>query len=124
MRKSSRNAVILCFKLPKYCLLLYCLLANFAAMGLPASVEKPERLYLQYCSSCHADDGAGEMPGVPDLHVNKTWLQRPEAELFNRIEKGFQTPGSPLPMPAKGGAQNLSDQQLLEVIRYMQKTFK
>ena len=89
-----------------------------------ASVLKPVELYEQYCMSCHADDASGEMPGVPDLIADKSWMQLPEKELLKRMIDGIQTPGSVMIMPPRGGAVNLSDQELMSIIRYMKKNFR
>ncbi|MCK5335883.1 MAG: cytochrome c [Gammaproteobacteria bacterium] len=88
---------------------------------LTVQAQASEKLYMQYCVSCHADDGSGEMPGVPDLTEKKDWMLLSETELFQKLNKGFQTPGSTMPMPPRGGAPDLSDKQLLEVIRYLHK---
>jgi len=84
-------------------------------------LKADEKLYNQYCMSCHAEDGSGELPGVPDLTENKKWMKLSESELYMKLDKGFQTPGSIMPMPPRGGAVDLTDKQFLEVIRYFHK---
>lgn len=88
---------------------------------LVEQVHASEKMYMQYCMSCHADDGSGEMPGVPDLTENRQWMRLTESELFKKLDKGFQTPGSVMPMPPRGGAIDISDKHLLDVIRYLHK---
>lgn len=82
-----------------------------------------EKLYLQNCMVCHADDGSGAMPGVIDLAENRTWSTIPEQQLLSRLKKGIQTPGAAVIMPAKGGNPNLTDRDLLAIITYMRESF-
>lgn len=85
--------------------------------------NKGERLYVQSCVICHADDGTGAMPGVPNLIENRAWSIVPEKELLDRLKQGIQTPGATMAMPPKGGNPKLSDKELMEIITYMRATF-
>ncbi len=80
-----------------------------------------EDLYLKNCMVCHAEDGSGTMPGVSDLQENLQWSKIEESKLLTRLKLGIQKTG--VSMPAKGGNPNLTDDDLLEIIRYMLKTF-
>lgn len=80
-------------------------------------------IYDRACFSCHGADGEGMMPGVPDLTVQNSVLQKPEAELVRNTMQGVQSPGSPLAMPPKGGNPDLTEQNIVDAIRYMQATF-
>jgi cytochrome c5 len=40
------------------------------------------------------------------------------------MTEGFQSPGSPLAMPSRGGDPGLSDADLKAVLEYMRKEFK
>jgi len=85
--------------------------------------NKGEQLYVQSCVICHAVDGTGAMPGVPNLIENRAWSGVPEKELLDRLERGIQTPGATIAIPPKGGNSKLSDKELMEIVTYMRATF-
>ena len=87
------------------------------------AASRAEKLYLQNCMVCHADDGSGAMPGVSDLTENKAWSAISERLLLDKLKKGIQRDGASINMPAKGGNPNLTDNDLKEIIRYMRKSF-
>lgn len=87
------------------------------------ATTRGEKLYVQNCMVCHADDGSGAMPGVTDLNENRAWLAMDKKELLKTLTKGIQKPGAMMGMPAKGGNQDLTDKDLTEIIRYMHETF-
>lgn len=82
-----------------------------------------EQLYMQNCMVCHADDGSGAMPGVSDLTENKAWTSIDEQSLLVKLKKGIQKEGAAMSMPAKGGNPDLTDNDLIGMIRYMRQTF-
>lgn len=82
-----------------------------------------EQLYSQNCLVCHAEDGKGAMPGIPDLQESRAWSTLTEQELLARLKQGIQTPGSVMMMPPKGGNPDLTDDNLREIIRYMREAF-
>ena len=63
------------------------------------------------------------MPGVPDLTAKNSALKKPVAELVRNTMQGMQSPGSPLAMPPKGGSPDLTEQNIVDAIHYMQATF-
>jgi len=81
------------------------------------------KIYNSTCIVCHGEDGKGVLPGVPDLTGSAGRLSKPDDELFNNVVNGFQSPGSPMAMPPKGGNASLSDQDIKSVIDYMRSTF-
>ena len=83
-------------------------------------VGRGETVYNQTCVVCHGADGKGAIPGTPDLG---TRLSQPDDVLFEHVEDGFQSPGSPLAMPARGGNPALGDQELIDAICYMRSKF-
>lgn len=83
-----------------------------------------EAVYKGTCIACHGDDGAGSLPGVPDLSDGKGALAQKDAVLMKRIIDGFQSPGSPLAMPPRGGDPALTDEDLQAALRYMRESFK
>jgi len=80
-------------------------------------------LFLQNCAVCHAADGGGTMPGVPDLAGSPFWSKQSDKEVLERVKQGIQTPGAAIAMPPKGGNAKLSDNELLEIISYMRAAF-
>ncbi|MBD3610097.1 MAG: cytochrome c [Gammaproteobacteria bacterium] len=88
-----------------------------------AAVAAGESVYLQACMACHGADGAGLMPGVPDLTEPQGPLNKSDAELMKNIIGGFQSPGSDMAMPPKGGNPGLSNEDIEAVIRYMREAF-
>ncbi|MCH9047685.1 MAG: cytochrome c [Proteobacteria bacterium] len=75
-----------------------------------------EQVYNQTCIACHGADGGGAIPGVPKF---KERLSKSDDILFQHIIEGFQSPGSPMAMPARGGNPNLSDQDIQKVLSYI-----
>ena len=85
--------------------------------------EQGAQLYVQNCMVCHADDGAGAMPGVANLTENRTWSTISQTTLLTRLKQGIQTPGASITMPSKGGNPDLTDEQLLTIVAYMRQEF-
>lgn len=86
-------------------------------------VARGEALYKETCMACHGAGGAGSLPGVPDLTKASGSLAKPDAALFKNIKEGFQSPGSPMAMPPKGGNPALTDEDIRIVIQYMRSAF-
>jgi len=73
--------------------------------------------------ACHGEDGKGALPGVPDFTESAGRLSKPMDELFNNVVNGFQSPGSPMAMPAKGGNTSMSNEDVKAVLKYMKQEF-
>lgn len=97
------------------------LLALSAVNAAPSGVGKT--VYEGTCIACHGADGAGSLPGVPDFGSKNGPLRNSDAVLIKRIMQGFQGPDSPMAMPPKGGNPSLTDEQVKEVLRYIQQEF-
>lgn len=80
-----------------------------------------QQIYQQNCVGCHGSDGSGNMRGIPDLTASDSPLKKPEAELVNNVINGVYR--SMFGMPPRGGNSSLSDQDIVEVVRYMKATF-
>lgn len=85
--------------------------------------SRGEKLYMQNCMVCHADDGSGAMPGVLDLEENRAWSTMNKIKLLTRLKQGIQKTDESISMPAKGGNPNLTDKDLKEIINYMRQSF-
>ena len=80
-------------------------------------------IYQQTCVACHGTDGKGLLPGVADFAAATGPLTKSNQALFQSIRNGFQSEGSALAMPARGGNPNLSDDDILAVIAYLRERF-
>jgi len=81
------------------------------------------KIYQQSCVACHGADGAGAFPSVPDLTGVKGSLAKPDISLIKNITDGYQSPGSPMAMPPKGGSPSLTDENIKAVLDYMRQEF-
>lgn len=84
----------------------------------PAFAANGKALFEANCTACHGDHAQGAFPGVPDL-VSSGRLKQPDATLIGHILGGFQTPGSPMAMPAKGGDSSLTADDAKAILVYL-----
>ena len=91
--------------------------------GVAADAKKGEAIYSQSCAACHGSDGKGALPGVPDFNAKKGVLSSTDAVLAGRITNGYQSKGSAMAMPAKGGNSSLTAQDISDVIAYLRQRF-
>lgn len=80
-------------------------------------------IYHQTCVVCHGANGKGAVPGAPDFTSSSGPLSKSDALLLQHIENGFQSPGSPMAMPARGGNAKLSNEDLKNTLNYIRSTF-
>lgn len=83
-----------------------------------AAAADGRALYEATCIACHGARGQGAVPGVPDL-TNGVRLAKPDAELEANILNGFQSKGSPMAMPPKGGNPNLTASDIHALVIYL-----
>ncbi len=95
------------------------------------SAEKPTQqvsngktIYKQTCIACHGSNGKGAIPGVPDFTNKSGPLSKSDSILLRHTINGFQSPGSPMAMPPKGGNPKLSNADLQNVLTYIRQTFR
>ncbi len=98
-------------------------LIRTSAAPATASGMSGKEIYEQTCIACHSDDGKGAFAGVPDFTDKDGRLSKPEGELLNNVMGGFQTPGSPMAMPPKGGNTGLNEGDIQNVIKYLHEEF-
>ena len=102
-------------------------LASAASISFSAAADdltRGETVYKGTCLACHGSDGAGSLPGVPDLAAKTGPLSQDDAVLLKRMADGFRSPGSPMGMPPRGGNPDLTDADLKAVLKYMRKEFQ
>ncbi len=80
-------------------------------------------IYAQTCIACHGADGKGSIPGVTDLNAGDGPLSKTDEELVRNISEGFQSPGSFIAMPAKGGNPTLTEEDIKAVLEYLRVEF-
>ncbi len=100
--------------------------ALLVAVGLGtanANTEIGQQVYQSTCIACHGAGGGGAFPGTPDLTDVDGPLAKSDAELLRNIIDGFQSPGSPMAMPAKGGNPTLTEADVTAVIAYLRANF-
>ncbi len=88
-----------------------------------ASTMSGKEIYQQTCIACHGADGAGAFAGVPDFTDPKGSLSKSDEELLKNVRNGFQSPGSPMAMPPRGGNSALTEGDLQNVIEYLHSEF-
>ncbi len=79
--------------------------------------------YEKTCVACHSGDGKGAFPGTPDFTSSDGALAKSDDILIDHITNGFQSEGSPMAMPPKGGNPNLSAPDIAAVLDYIRKKF-
>jgi mono/diheme cytochrome c family protein len=91
------------------------------AEGVPEAADTTagKAVYSQTCIACHGADGKGAIPGVTDFTAKDGPLSKSDAELVKNISEGFQTPGSFMAMPAKGGNPALTEADIRAVLAYL-----
>jgi len=100
--------------------------SNYIAVNASANSDTSstgmsgEKIYKQTCVVCHGVDGRGAISGVPGF---KERLSKSDDILLQHMIEGFQSPGSLMAMPAKGGNPNYTDQDLREALSYIRNNF-
>lgn len=89
----------------------------------PGNAERGARIYGETCIACHGVNGKGAVDSVPDLTGPTGRLAKSNKILLEHIIQGYQSPGSPMPMPPKGGNPDLTDQDLADTLAYLRNTF-
>jgi mono/diheme cytochrome c family protein len=100
------------------------ILAITLGIGTVAADEAAgEQVYGTTCIACHGANGKGVLPGTPDFTDPEGSLAKSDEELLSNIIDGFQSPGSAMPMPAKGGNPSLTEADVAAVIAYLRAEF-
>jgi cytochrome c5 len=94
------------------------------AAGPTTAAMSGKALYDSTCVACHGADGNGTIPGVPDLTGPAGRLKQSDSVLEMHVLNGFQSPGSSMAMPPKGGNPGLTKEDITKLVDYMKSTFK
>ena len=100
--------------------LLQLIAASFALLGASqfTFAADGKALFESTCIACHGANLKGTIPGVPNLNTSGRLAQSDEV-LIDHIANGFQSKGSSMAMPAKGGNPNLSMEDIRALVLYM-----
>jgi len=98
-------------------LLLIVIATGVALPSLAAPDGKT--LYQQTCIACHGPAAKGAFPGIPDLTRKAGPLSKPDAELIANVLNGYQSKGSPMAMPPKGGNPSLTAEDVAAIVAYL-----
>jgi len=80
-------------------------------------------LYSQTCVACHGANGTGAIPGTPNFTGSSGPLSKSDNDLIRNIIVGFQSPGSSMAMPAKGGNPDMNTADARAVLVYIRESF-
>ena len=89
----------------------------------PGTGLSGKQIYDQTCLACHGANGTGGIPGTPDFTSAAGPLSKSDDVLMQNILGGFQSPGSPMAMPAKGGNPDLNAADARAVLSYLRESF-
>ncbi len=89
----------------------------------PGTGRPGQDIYGETCVACHGASGTGNVPGAPDFTRSSGVLAKTDEVLVRNMMDGFQSPGSPMAMPPKGGNPALNETDIRAVLAYMRKAF-
>ena len=81
-------------------------------------------IYERSCAACHGADGGGVLPGTSNFATTDRIFAAGWEVVFRRSRDGYQSPGSPMAMPARGGDSSLTDQDLWNALVYIRQAFR
>ena len=100
---------------------LLCLLMFFP--GAMVFALSGNAIYTQSCIACHGANGKGAVSGAPDFTSKNGPLSKSDSVLLQHTIEGYQSPGSPMAMPPRGGNSNLTNTDLQKVLIYIRQKF-
>lgn len=103
--------------------LFSCVILGGTSAFAISSSKLGEKIYNDTCVACHGEDGKGALDGVPDFTEKEGRLAKKDTVLIRNIQKGLETSGASLSMPAKGGDDEINDRGVESVLGYMRQKF-
>jgi cytochrome c5 len=97
--------------------------STMTALPTDSAETSGKAIYESTCVVCHGSDGKGSLPGVPDFTDKSGRLTKTDSELLTNIINGYQSSGSLMAMPPKGGNNQLSDTDMSAVLEYIKDSF-
>jgi cytochrome c5 len=85
---------------------------------------KGKAIYERSCAACHGADGSGALPGTSDFETADRIFAVGWEVVFRRSRDGYQSPGSPMAMPARGGDSSRTDEDLWNALAYIRQAFR
>lgn len=82
--------------------------------GVPVGQRTGEQIFSKVCIQCHAENST--VPGVPRVTHNNEWVPRIAKGFNTLIQHAIQGFNA---MPARGGAADLTDQEVARTVAYM-----
>ena len=95
-----------------------------AVLRGPGDPDAGREVYNAICVACHAENGQGLVAGVPDFTARGGRLAQSDEVLLQHIVNGYQSPGSPMAMPPRGGDPDLTDQDLRNSLSFIRRQFE
>ena len=96
-----------------------------SVIALASSPETGKDIYEENCAACHSENGKGAFPGItPDFTNKKGPLAKSDETLLVNITEGYESEGSQMEMPALGGNDELTEEDIKKVLKYIRGSFE
>ncbi len=98
---------------------------NNSASELEASVGRGQKVYEQYCLSCHQADGSG-VPHLNPSLIKTSYVLGDPATLINVVKQGLsgvEIDGETYSNPMPSFDNVLNEQQIADVLTYIRNNF-
>lgn len=99
-------------------------LSLFIGFYNDANATNGKEVFRNNCQACHGEHLHGDMPGVPDLVINRTWTKKLDSKVHKFVKEGTEVSGNTIVMPAKGGNPHLTDKEIKSALHYMREIIK
>ena len=99
-------------------------LGVFIAFYNSANADSGKEIFQNNCQVCHGEHLHGDMPGVPDLVINRAWTKKLDSKVHEFVKEGTEASGKVIVMPAKGGNPHLTDEEIKSAVEYLRGKVK